>query len=172
MATLVPALLPRRRAPGPAAGAESRATTAALTAADARTRATPRGSTRMAARFVDAWPLDLAGAGCGFDDGACVAAALADAPGWVVEAMPVNEWKSGGYDDPCLPRGGACDVVFDPASSDQDWTSGGDVRAVKGAVDDFFSGAAPEAPADLRDCPRQVVVTYRDRGWNTWMVAK
>ena len=125
-----------------------------------------------ARRFVAAWPLDLAGAGCGFDDGACVAAALADAPGWVVEAMPVNEWKSGGYDDPCLPCGGECDVVFDPASSDQDWTSGGDVRAVKGAVDDFFSGAAPEAPAELRDCPRQVVVTYRDRGWNTWMVAK
>ena len=44
-------------------------------------------------------------------------------------------------------------------------------RAVKGAVDDFFSGTAYAAP-DLQKCPRQVVVTYRERGWNSWMVAK
>ena len=50
---------------------------------------------------------------------------------------------------------------------------GGDARAVKGAVDDFFSGdAAAGAPPDIVACPRQVVVTYRERGWNTWMVAK
>ena len=44
-------------------------------------------------------------------------------------------------------------------------------RAVRGAVDDFFSGTAYAAP-DLQKCPRQVVVTYRERGWNSWMVAK
>jgi len=35
----------------------------------------------MAARFVDAWPLDLVGGGCGFDDGACRPTARAAAAG-------------------------------------------------------------------------------------------
>jgi len=66
----------------------------------------------------------------------------------------------------------------DPASTGQNWTvnSDGTVdasgRAVKGAVDDFFQGLAPSGhhhQSELRRCPLQVVVTYREMGWNTWM---
>ena len=72
-----------------------------------------------------------------------------------------------------IHRGSRCEQGFETRRAAKARSvEGGDARAVKGAVDDFFSGAAPEAPAELRDCPRQVVVTYRDRGWNTWMVAK
>lgn len=45
-------------------------------------------------------------------------------------------------------------------------------RAVKGAVDDFFGGLAAAAPSELRACPRQVVVSYREPGFNTWAVVK
>ena len=84
--------------------------------------------------------------------------------------MPA-EWNPSGYPDPCLPPAEECGHFWDPETSGQAW--GGDARAVKGAVDDFFAGAADaRAPEDLRDCPRQVVVSYRERGWNTWMVAK
>ena len=49
------------------------------------------------------------------------------------------------------------------------------VSQVKGAVDDFFGGVAEgrfPSPDDVRLCPRQVVVTYREAAWNTWMVRK
>ena len=48
-------------------------------------------------------------------------------------------------------------------------------RAVKGAVDDFFRGRAPLEHAgrsELRRCPLQISVTYREPAWNTWLVAK
>ena len=69
----------------------------------------------------------------------------------------------------------------DPEVTGQDWTINYDGtrdatrRAVKGAVDDFFAGVAPDghgAQVELRRCPLQVVVTYREMGWNTWLVAK
>lgn len=66
----------------------------------------------------------------------------------------------------------------DPASSKQDWTLNSDGtkdltgRVVRGAVDDFFSGVAAESPPELRRCPRQVVVAYRELAYNTWMVTK
>eukprot|EP00747_Dinoflagellata_sp_TGD_P186541 gnl/TRDRNA2_/TRDRNA2_43616_c0_seq1.p1 gnl/TRDRNA2_/TRDRNA2_43616_c0~~gnl/TRDRNA2_/TRDRNA2_43616_c0_seq1.p1 ORF type:complete len:262 (+),score=39.49 gnl/TRDRNA2_/TRDRNA2_43616_c0_seq1:104-889(+) len=66
----------------------------------------------------------------------------------------------------------------DPHQSGEDWTLNGDGsrdlsgRVVRGAVDDFFSGEADEAPDDLKRCPRQVVVTYRETSFNTWIVRK
>ena len=70
----------------------------------------------------------------------------------------------------------------DPAGSGQNWTLNGDGtvdesgRATKGAVDDFFKGAAEEygigGPPDLRECPRQLQVTYREIAWNSWIVRK
>ena len=65
--------------------------------------------------------------------------------------------------------GGIAGIAFDPHTAGEDWSE--HPRAVRGAVDDFFSGTAYAAP-DLQKCPRQVVVTYRERGWNSWMVAK
>lgn len=68
-------------------------------------------------------------------------------------------------------------VVRDPERAGDNWTVNFDgslnSRAVKGAVDDFFSGEAPESPEDLRGCPtRQLMITYRELGFNTWVVAK
>ena len=78
-------------------------------------------------------------------------------------------------------------AVHDPANSLQDWTLNFDGsrdetnRTVKGAVDDFFSGAlgtasrtnrAPSSPPSLVHCPIQVQVTIHEQCWNTWMVAK
>eukprot|EP00747_Dinoflagellata_sp_TGD_P193014 gnl/TRDRNA2_/TRDRNA2_58655_c0_seq1.p1 gnl/TRDRNA2_/TRDRNA2_58655_c0~~gnl/TRDRNA2_/TRDRNA2_58655_c0_seq1.p1 ORF type:complete len:335 (-),score=38.49 gnl/TRDRNA2_/TRDRNA2_58655_c0_seq1:74-1078(-) len=66
----------------------------------------------------------------------------------------------------------------DPHTQGQDWTLHDDGtrdrsgRAVKGAVDDFFSGIAEEAPPELKRCPRQVVVTYRENQWNSWALRK
>jgi len=60
----------------------------------------------------------------------------------------------------------------------QDWTKNFDGsvddtgRVVKGAVNDFFSGSLPSSPKDLQECPRQPVITYREKGWNTWIVRK
>jgi len=72
--------------------------------------------------------------------------------------------------------------VTDPHSSKQNWSINFDGsvdprgRAVKGAVDDFFGGVANHttawSPGDLRRCPLQVLVTYRELAWNTWLVAK
>lgn len=70
------------------------------------------------------------------------------------------------------------DAAMDPASTGQDWTRSPDGlkedagRAVKGAVEDFFSGEALESPDDIRRCPHQPVITYRELSFNTWMVAK
>lgn len=71
---------------------------------------------------------------------------------------------------------------IDPAGSGQNWTLNGDGtvdesgRATEGAVDDFFNGAAEEygigGPPDLRECPRQLQVTYREIAWNSWIVRK
>jgi hypothetical protein len=70
---------------------------------------------------------------------------------------------------------------YDPNGTMQDWTLNFDGtrdetgRVVKGAVDDFFGGVAEGpfgSPNDVRRCPRQIVVTYREPGWNTWMVRK
>jgi hypothetical protein len=71
----------------------------------------------------------------------------------------------------------------DPQSSGQNWTLNHDGtvdttgRVVKGAVDDFFSGVAPQLGSpwiqqQMLLCPLQVVVTYREMGFNTWLVAK
>ena len=69
----------------------------------------------------------------------------------------------------------------DPTDTKQNWTLNYDGtvdrsgRVVRGAVDDFFQGIAPAghaAMAQLAACPLQVVVTYREPAWNTWMVAK
>eukprot|EP00966_Prymnesium_polylepis_P318728 7361300-Prymnesium_polylepis.1 len=69
----------------------------------------------------------------------------------------------------------------DPTNTQQDWTLNFDGtrddtnRTVKGAVDDFFAGVAEgrfPSPEDVKLCPRQVVVTYREAAWNTWMVRK
>ena len=52
-----------------------------------------------------------------------------------------------------------------PKQSGQDWSinydGSVDTRAVKGAVDDFASRTN-----------RQVVVTYRESGWNSWLIKK
>jgi hypothetical protein len=69
----------------------------------------------------------------------------------------------------------------DPSRSSQDWTINFDGtrdttgRVVKGAVDDFFGGVSTgrfPSPPELRRCPRQISVCYRETGWNTWMVSK
>lgn len=66
----------------------------------------------------------------------------------------------------------------DPERTGQDWTLNYDgtrdtsLRVVKGAVDDFFAGEAEESPDDLQRCPRQITVSYRESGWNTWAVRK
>lgn len=60
----------------------------------------------------------------------------------------------------------------------QDWTINYDGsrdatgRVVKGAVNDFFSGNAQYSPQDLRACPRQPVICYRESVFNTWIVRK
>ena len=70
---------------------------------------------------------------------------------------------------------------LDPQRTRQDWRLNFDGsrdetgRAVKGAVDDFFAGLARGpygSPHELQRCPRQVVVSYRESGWNTWCVRK
>ena len=72
-------------------------------------------------------------------------------------------------------------IAEDPTSTMQDWTLNFDGtrdetnRTVKGAVDDFFAGVVGgrfPSPVDVKRCPRQVVVTYREAAWNTWMVRK
>jgi hypothetical protein len=56
----------------------------------------------------------------------------------------------------------------------QDWTKNFDGtvdttgRVTRGAVDDFFSGVL----GDMRGCPKQITITYREGAWNTWMVGK
>lgn len=45
-------------------------------------------------------------------------------------------------------------------------------QVVRGAVNDFFSGTFAGSPRDLKVCPRQPVITYREAWWNTWVVAK
>jgi len=53
-------------------------------------------------------------------------------------------------------------------------------QVVRGAVNDFFSGVAEESPEELKRCPRQPVVTYREAGTvpvysgspPTWVVRK
>eukprot|EP00408_Alexandrium_pacificum_P016391 CAMPEP_0171201752 /NCGR_PEP_ID=MMETSP0790-20130122/24649_1 /TAXON_ID=2925 /ORGANISM="Alexandrium catenella, Strain OF101" /LENGTH=290 /DNA_ID=CAMNT_0011667155 /DNA_START=52 /DNA_END=924 /DNA_ORIENTATION=- len=45
-------------------------------------------------------------------------------------------------------------------------------EAVRGAINDFFSGTFEGSPQDLKECPRQPVITYREMKWNTWIVAK
>ena len=77
------------------------------------------------------------------------------------------------------PSGG-CEWGCDPSDTGQNWTINYDGtidasgRVVRGAVDDFFSGKAPSwsGRTELRRCPLQVVVTYRESAWNTWLVAK
>lgn len=60
----------------------------------------------------------------------------------------------------------------------QDWTINGDGsrdesgRVVRGAVNDFFAGASADSPNELRECPRQPVITYREQNFNTWIVRK
>ena len=151
------------------------------------TLSTREGETRAdAARRFAADLGPAGGAGCARGDSACVAEAVLAADGWSSTA-PIREWREDGYEDACYPAFGTagCNVAWDPEATGQDWTHHGedrehggrlrgywtDARAVRGAVDDFFSGTAYSAP-DLMECPRQVVVTYRERGWNTWMVAK
>eukprot|EP01041_Mallomonas_annulata_P009460 gene9460-19644_t len=62
----------------------------------------------------------------------------------------------------------------DPTMHRQDWTLNFDGtrdttgRVVRGAVDDFFS----DKTGALHGCPRQVTVSYREAGWNTWAVRK
>lgn len=115
---------------------------------------------------------DLGGAGCARGDRTCLAEALVRDAAWSSQ-VPVREFHAGGYADPCLPAFGVngCGVAFDPEMAGEDCRFKEDPRAVRGAVDNFFSGTAYAAP-DLQKCPRQVVVTYRERGWNSWMVAK
>ena len=120
-----------------------------------------------ALRFLEG--RDLSGAGCARGNQTCMAEALV-AMDWASQ-YPVREFHEGGFTDPCLPAFGVngCGMAFDPHTAGEDWSE--HPRAVRGAVDDFFSGTAYAAP-DLQKCPRQVVVTYRERGWNSWMVAK
>jgi len=62
--------------------------------------------------------------------------------------------------------------------TDENWTVNGDGTidttgaVVRGAVNEFFKGVAPSSPPDLRACPRQPVITYRENAWNTWLVRK
>lgn len=69
------------------------------------------------------------------------------------------------------------DWANDPEKTGQNWTVNYDgtrdasLRVTRGAIDDFFGGTE-ETPADLQRCPRQLVITYKEEGWNTWMVAK
>lgn len=59
----------------------------------------------------------------------------------------------------------------------QDWTLNVDGtvdstgRAVKGAVERFFSGEQG-SPTDLHRCPRQLTITYEESMWNSWIVRK
>ena len=71
--------------------------------------------------------------------------------------------------------------IWDPTRKKENWTVNFDGsvdtsgRVVKGAVDDFFGGIARGtygSPKELRRCPQQVMVTYRENAWNTWVVAK
>lgn len=70
------------------------------------------------------------------------------------------------------------DASQDPASTGQDWTLGSDGtrehegRAVQGAVEDFFGGASEASPDELKRCPAQPVITFRDLQFNTWAVVK
>lgn len=75
----------------------------------------------------------------------------------------------------------------DPANLNLDWTKQADgspedprenpadaVLASKGAVDDFFRGVGFHTPPDLRRCPRQPIITYREgrSKMNSWIVRK
>jgi len=45
-------------------------------------------------------------------------------------------------------------------------------QMVRGTVNGFFSGTLAEAPKDLKACPHQPVIAYREKASNTWIVAK
>ena len=73
------------------------------------------------------------------------------------------------------------DARTDPARTNMDWRLNFDGsqdpagRSVKGAVEDFFSGAATGqfgSPPQLQRCPRQLSIAYREPAWNVWMVRK
>jgi hypothetical protein len=61
-----------------------------------------------------------------------------------------------------------------PRRSHQDWTKNYDGtidttgRVTKGAVDDFFH----DILGDMKGCPRQLTISYREPGYNTWVVGK
>jgi len=78
-----------------------------------------------------------------------------------IEQYEIPDWHNSPDDDYTLNFDGTTD------------TTG---RVVRGAVNDFFSGVVSQTPEDLRRCPRQVVVTYRENEWNlfanTWIVRK
>eukprot|EP01041_Mallomonas_annulata_P001864 gene1864-3615_t len=66
------------------------------------------------------------------------------------------------------------EIPADPHNTNQNWTLNYDGsiddtgRVVRGAVNDFFS----DKTGALAGCPRQVTVSYRERGWNTWAARK
>jgi hypothetical protein len=73
------------------------------------------------------------------------------------------------YTEQSEPYGADC-----PQSTNQDWTHNFDgtvdetKRVTKGAIDDFFS----DRFGDMKGCPRQVTVSYRERAWNSWAAGK
>ena len=108
---------------------------------------------------------------------------LADLTAWWPKLRGGGVMAGHDYTEQTEPgvRPGAAKRVWDPTRKKENWTLNFDgtvdrsARAVKGAVDDFFGGVARGrygSPRELRRCPRQVMVTYRENAWNTWVVAK
>jgi len=105
-----------------------------------------------------------------------------DLGAWWPKVRPGGVMAGHDYSWTTEPRRGPFGkLTVDPAGSvpRQNWSINFDGtvdptgRAVKGAVDDFFGGEARRGtPYELRRCPLQVLVTYREMGYNTWMVAK
>jgi hypothetical protein len=75
------------------------------------------------------------------------------------------------YTEQSEPYGASCPQTN---SGNEDWTKNYDGtvdetgRVTKGGVDDFFS----DRFGDLKGCPRQLTITYREPAWNTWIVGK
>ena len=127
-----------------------------------RGSASPRVDAAL--RFLEG--RDLSGAGCARGNQTCMAEALV-AMDWASQ-YPVREFHEGGFTDPCLPAFGVngCGIAFDPHTHGGRGDRSEHPRAVRGAVDDFFSGTAYAAP-DLQSArggssSRTASV---DRGW-------
>ena len=92
-----------------------------------------------------------------------------------------NAWKRIQYALRLPPGMKEADARTDPARTNMDWRLNFDGsrdptgRSVRGAVEDFFSGVAAGqfgSPSELRHCPRQLSIAYREPAWNVWMVRK